>query len=1181
MNKSILSFLIVGGLVFSLAGLGQSVQAQGLSFPAEMNKSFTPLSIDQGGTSRLQVTVFNPNNFPLLNASWTDNLTSVQPGIQIANPPNVSNGCGGSVTAAPGATVLSLSGGTVPAQTAAAPGSCSVSVDVTSTTPGNLINTIPAGALASTSDGGTITNTTPASATLHVNVVRSPTLSKSFSPTTMLVGQTSQLAIRIRNTDLTTALTQTSLTDQLPANVVLADPVSPALSNCGSSASLTANSGGSSVTLSNATIPANSTCTIRVNVTSIVSGVYTNTIPAEAIQNQQGLTNGSPASADLNVQDIGLSKVFSPASFQAGGTTTLTITLRNPTGSAYTGVDLSDTLPGNVLTVIPGSATTTCGGTVSTLLPRTVSLADGTVPPGTASAPGTCTISVQVTSPSDATAATYTNIIPANALVTDQGITNGLEATARVRIYAAGGGIASSKSFSPSTITPGANSRLRINITAPPDTNLTNVSITDNLPPNVTISNSSPATRNNCGASSVLTAVTGATSISLSGATIAAGATCQINVYVTSSTPGVHTNTILPTDITNNENRTISGPITANLTVETVSDLSVRKSFTPPIVSPGGISTLTITLRNTNATPLVNASVTDPLPGTLTDGVVVAPTPNASTTCVGGAVTAVAQAKTVSMTGGTIPAQIGDVPGECTITVDVQGLGALTTHRNIIPAANVSGTIQGTDTTLVPAQPARADLRIGALFIGVVKGFNPLTVFGGSASTLSIELVNPNNVQLNGIAFTDTMPAGMIVANPASPSVGECGGALDATPGATSFAFSGGSLPSGATCVVTVQVTMTVNGNLTNVMGEGAVTTLSGASNPDPAEASLTNLPGASIGKVFSPNPIRAGSVSLLTFTIRNTGSVLLSGMGFEDNLPGDPPIGLEIVGSPAPVNNCGGTLTAVPGTQLIKLVDGLLAFDATCTIVVAVTGNINGSYTNTIEPGSLTSNEGATNHDSAVDTLIVTDGETDGGDGDGDGDGGGDSGGSEDDDGSAPDSEAVSGFIIPLTGFRPDAVTELDQALHPGYDSLGMRIEIPVISVNTSIAGVEIKKGAWDVNWLQDQVGWLNGTAYPTWKGNSVLTGHLVNADGKPGVFSKLKYLGLGEYIFIYNSSYRYTYKVVANQYADPGDITAFRHQDDAYLTLITCDTYDEKTNTYLQRVVALAKLVDVRSTR
>jgi hypothetical protein len=89
------------------------------------------------------------------------------------------------MTAVIGGTTLSLRGGTVPAQVGITPGSCTVAIDVTSTTPGNLINTLPAGVLTSMGDGGTITNTSPASATLNVGGVQPPTVAKSFSPSTI------------------------------------------------------------------------------------------------------------------------------------------------------------------------------------------------------------------------------------------------------------------------------------------------------------------------------------------------------------------------------------------------------------------------------------------------------------------------------------------------------------------------------------------------------------------------------------------------------------------------------------------------------------------------------------------------------------------------------------------------------------------------------------------------------------------------------------------------------------------------------------------------------------------------------------------------------------------------------------------------------------------------------------
>src|SRR4030095_9872614 len=113
---------------------------------------------------------------------------------------------------------------------------------------------------------------------------------------------------------------------------------------------------------------------------------------------------------------------------------------------------------------------------------------------------------------------------------------------------------------------------------------------------------------------------------------------------------------------------------------------------------------------------------------------------------------------------------------------------------------------------------------------------------------------------------------------------------------------------------------------------------------------------------------------SALTITIQNTGNLSLSGMGLSDTLPGTPPAGLEIAGAPAPgpVNTCGGTLTAVPGTQLIQLTNGSLGGSSSCTIEVNIIGTVPGNYQNTIQPGAFTSNEGATNGAPATDTLVI-----------------------------------------------------------------------------------------------------------------------------------------------------------------------------------------------------------------
>jgi LPXTG-site transpeptidase (sortase) family protein len=565
---------------------------------------------------------------------------------------------------------------------------------------------------------------------------------------------------------------------------------------------------------------------------------------------------------------------------------------------------------------------------------------------------------------------------------------------------------------------------LRIDVFAPSDTDLTNVSITDDLPAGVTVSNSTPPSLTGCGPTPplVFNAPTGATSVSLTGGMILAGQRCRIDVYVTSTTLGLVTNTIPPAKITNDENRTLTSDLNASLNVVGASDK----------------------------------------------------------------------------------------------------------------------------------------------LIAMVKGFDPLTVFGGSSSTMSIELLNPGTVDLSGIAFADNMPDGMILATPVNFNVGTCGGTLTGNPGESTFSFSGGNLPASGRCTLTLSVTMTVNGNLTNTIPAGAVTTTNGVINVDPAEATLTNLPGVSLSKYFQSNPITPGSSSALTITIQNTGNIALSGLGFSDSLPS----GLAISGdsAPAPVNNCGGTLTAVSGTQLIQLTNGSLDGSSACTIIVNVTGNNAGSYQNTIPAGALTMHSGLnlTNSLPDTDTLVIK-GNPRGG------------GGGGKDKKKQPEI-ATSEFIIPVTGFAPGRVTKMDTASHPSYEATSLTIAIPVLKVNTSIVGVEAKRGSWDVSWLQDQVGWLNGTAYPTWSGNSVLTGHVVNADGKPGVFARLKSLGLGEYVFVYNAGYRYTYQVVSNSLVQQTDASVMNHHDKPFLTLITCDSYDDETGTYLRRVVISAALVDVR---
>ncbi len=1827
--------LVIFVVLFSVTAPGLSAQAAPPSTNIELNKSFNPISIPAGAASHLSISIFNSNAFQLTDATWSDNLEGTLLAgqhLKLANPVNLSNDCGGSVTLndgsplVPGATTLKLTGGTVPPISGLTPGQCTVTVDVTSITPGNLINTIPAGNLTATGATGTISNTTPASATLHVDMILTPVLSKVFGKHTVLTGEVTTLTLTIKNSDPDHALTGVSLIDNLPigtndptplpGNVLIAAPLptTPMLDSagCGNSAIATLTQadgtalavGAHSVKLNGGTIAPGGTCTIVVNVEGDTAGTYTNTIPAgiigstNGIQTDQGVTNPSSVHDDLNVQE-NITKSFSPAKFYKGTSTTLTITLDNPTATDYTGVNLVDVLPTDGITPTPnqylyftGTQNTTCAGspalavsttnnandtltltggtvpasstciitatvgeqvadpatatypmiytntippggvsggftnskpvtgtvtTVNTVslptlsksfgkspiwagevttltlgiknndanvtltgvslidnLPTNVMLANaitsltncgagatlteadgttalsagstsvmlnggsiaagatctivvhvtsdtqgsypnttgafsmdqpgtpasksatlnvrevnitkgfspssfqaggishltitlynpsdtdynitsltdtlpagllrytgtptttcpgslqpslnsptntiltltgGTIPAATGSpsypnGAGTCTISVDVTTTgSPASTTTYTNTIHPGDFCYD-GVSPTCKTiagniTGNVTVYPLGDGVVVTKSFSPTTISvpivgsPGTqSSRLQIRITAPLDTDLTEFHITDNLPASpaqVTVSNSTPASTAGCDTPApasgavVLTANVGDTAIALTHGRIAAGTTCTINVWVTSAsnTRGAYNNVIQPGDLGDKEDRTTTANATSTLTYQDAPaplDMSISKWFDSDTVNNNGISTLHIRLQNVDSVALVDVSLQDDLTTMAPNTVVIASPLNVTNSC-GGTVTATALGTLISLAAGTISGQVNSVPGICEITVDVQASGSSSSTTDTIHKANVSGTYSGTSVTISPPSDATAALKIGGLSIAAVKGFDPLLVYGNGVSTLSVQLINNNNSKLSGIKFVDNMPPGMIIANPAMPNVGTCGGALTVVAGASSYSFSGGSLNPKSSCTLTLKATILVNGNLTNRIEAGVtfpllgVTTREGAQSPDPTEASLTNLPGADLSKLFAPNPIAVGGASLLTITITNTNGISLSELGLIDNLPA----GLTIAASPAPVNNCGGTLTAATGTTLIQLNnDGSLAANTDCTIVVAVTSDTPGTYMNCMDVGTLTDHEGASNKQQTCDTLKVvgdlgnaktlTDtsesftsgsdvaiGEiatyevstglaagvglsnvvltdrmqkglayvdclsvvvagvdrtaefcsatpsnppvvspiTDPGDlstnpanngrqvvfnlGDVTNLTGSDStmvvryravvldvaenkngstlynnatwtwGGSSipiegphlkvvephmsvekivsptvaalgapltftlnvahTADSAAdsfdvaitdalpaglafiPGSTAYTGLVpststydpgtatlkftwdlfplgqtasitfqanfvgpapvvnstdvvwsslsldprpdgtpvqlstyndhsterwfypansagvdnyqaqasvsidtpssgggrgrggggatasvMPLTGFAPGVITALPaKPANVNYTSSGVTLEIPALGIRTSIVGVPQSGNTWDVTWLGGDVGYLNGTAFPTWVGNSVLTGHVYLSNGLPGPFVNLHTLQWGDQIIVHLAGQKYIYQVREDKVLAPDDTSVFKHEDSPWLTLITCKDYNAAANTYAHRVVVTAVLVKV----
>jgi len=309
----------------------------------------------------------------------------------------------------------------------------------------------------------------------------------------------------------------------------------------------------------------------------------------------------------------------------------------------------------------------------------------------------------------------------------------------------------------------------------------------------------------------------------------------------------------------------------------------------------------------------------------------------------------------------------------------------------------------------------------------------------------------------------------------------------------------------------------------------------------------------------FSQSEVVAGHPAQLDITLNNPYNELdgyaldLLGVQFINNLPA----GLLLSG-PNPVSNsCGGVFSGANGDQSFSLSGVVLPtlqapFPNNCTITVNVSAVASGLYTSELSAGAVSSTalgvSGGSNINSADASLLVTD--------------------------------SPLPANLPYTGFSPGKKTQLPiQPINKSYDNFGgLTLEIPRIDIQSSIVGVPITDIGWDLTWLGNQVGWLQGTVFPTWSGNSVITSHVWDAYNQPGPFAHLEQLRYGDRIIVHAWGQSYIYEVRSvDKYVRPDDTNSLNHEDYPWLTLITCKGYNEKLDKYDWRVVVRAVQVKV----
>ena len=176
-----------------------------------------------------------------------------------------------------------------------------------------------------------------------------------------------------------------------------------------------------------------------------------------------------------------------------------------------------------------------------------------------------------------------------------------------------------------------------------------------------------------------------------------------------------------------------------------------------------------------------------------------------------------------------------------------------------------------------------------------------------------------------------------------------------------------------------------------------------------------------------------------------------------------------------------------------------------------------------------------------------------------------------------------VTGAGLPATGFAPGRQTALPgQPITDAYTDLGtLWLEIPSLQLKETIVGVPQTGRSWDVTWLGERIGYLEGTAFPSLSGNSALTGHVYLSDGLPGPFYGLHRLTWGDQVILHAWGLAFTYEVRESASVSSYDLSPLRHENGSWVTLLTCSGYDSRTGKYSQRLATRAALIDVSSDR
>lgn len=266
----------------------------------------------------------------------------------------------------------------------------------------------------------------------------------------------------------------------------------------------------------------------------------------------------------------------------------------------------------------------------------------------------------------------------------------------------------------------------------------------------------------------------------------------------------------------------------------------------------------------------------------------------------------------------------------------IEGDETLTVSFSLVGAADISGNGNQTVTILdvVQAPPSFS------------KVFAPDTIALAGTSTLTFSIDNTaNSFDATGLNFTDNLPAGITIANPANASTTCTGGTLTAVSGTGIISYTAGSVATGTSCTVQVDIEALTSGAHLNTTTDLS----SSIGNSGMASHTLNVIDSLSISESFLNNPVFPGDTVELEFTISN-GDLIndASNISFTNDL--DATL-TGLLATALPLTDICGIGSQISGTSVLSFTGGSLPAGTSCSFTVTLQiplGASSGSYPNT-----------------------------------------------------------------------------------------------------------------------------------------------------------------------------------------------------------------------------------------